>query len=69
MKGVSVVRLGEEFPSRSGSDDETSGSDGFRHFRTSGNSSCRREQKSICFKSDDLLTGFVSVFGGTYLLC
>lgn len=40
LKGASTARPGEEFPSRSGREEETAGSDGFLlHFSTSGNSS------------------------------
>lgn len=53
LKGVSVGRLGEEFPSRSGRDEETAGNDGFLlHCKTSGYSSCERsEEKHL--KGDD----------------
>lgn len=46
LKGTSAARLGAEFPSRSGRDEETAGSDGFLlHFNTSGYSSWQRQER------------------------
>lgn len=53
LKVVSAVRPGVEFPSKSGRDEETAGSEGFLlHFNTSGNSSCKRDKNKGQKKND-----------------